>query len=76
MVKDHPIFSLFVSGSSTGCANPFSVPSAIAMCLWNRGVDASLVGILVVSVTGPHASHTGLPVYNKLMDPIALRDLQ
>ena len=80
MVKDHPVFELFVSGSSSG------VESAFFCTLCERDVSIAAKGVReivrhftsdkhrLLDVT--YRVHQGLQVYNKLLDPMELSESQ
>ena len=80
MVKDHPVFELFVSGSSSG------VESAFFCTLCERDVSIAAKGVReivrhfssdkhwLLDVT--YRVHQGLQVYNKLLDPMELSETQ
>ena len=80
MVKDHPVFELFVSGSSSG------VESAFFCTLCDRDVSIASKGVREIvrhfssdkhwflDVT--YRVHQGLQVYNKLLDPMELSESQ
>ena len=80
MVKDHPVFELFVSGSSSG------VETAFFCTLCQRDVYIAAKGeceILRHFASDKHWSleviyrvHQGLQVYNKLLDPMELSEAQ
>ena len=80
MVKDHLVFELFVSGSSSG------VESAFFCTLCERDVSIAAKGVReimrhfssdkhwLLDVT--YRVHQGLQVYNKLLDPMELSESQ
>ena len=80
MVKDHPVFGLFVSGSCSG------VESAFFCTLCERDVSIAAKGVReivrhfssdkqrLLDVT--YRVHQGLQVYNKLLDPMELSESQ
>ena len=76
MVKDDPVYSLFVSGSSTGC--PWSFNCMI--CHRNVSMKTLGAGELDRHFGTPkhwnadvtYRVHNGLPVYNRLRDPMLL----
>ena len=76
MVTDDPVYSLFVSGSSTGC--PWSFYCMI--CHRNVSMKTRGAGELDRLFGTPkhwnadltYRVHNGLPVYNRLRDPMVL----
>ena len=80
MVKDHPVFEQFVSGSSSG------VETAFFCTICQRDVSIATKGFrensrhfasdkhLVLDET--YRVHQGLQVYNKLLDPMEVSDVQ
>ena len=80
MVKDHPIFELFVTGSSSG------VETAFFCTLCQRDVSIATKGVREISrhfssdkhwlLDATYRVHQGLQVYNKLLDPMELSDAQ
>ena len=80
MVKDHPVFELFVSGSSSG------IDSAFFCTLCQRDVSIAAKGVReitwhfasdkhwILDVT--YRVHQSLQVYNKLLDPMELSESQ
>ena len=80
MVKDHPVFELFVSGSSSGIENAFFCT------LCQRDVSIATKGVRELTrhfssdkhwpLDVTYRVHHGLQVYNKLLDPMELNDAQ
>ena len=80
MVKDHPVFELFVSGSSSG------VETAFFCAICERDVSIATKGVREISrhfasdkhwlLDVTYRVHQGLQVYNKLLDPMELSDAQ
>ena len=80
MVKEHPAFELFVSGSSSG------VETAFFCTICQRDVSIATKGIREISrhfssdkhwaLDVTYRVHQGLQVYNKLLDPMELSDAQ
>ena len=80
MVKDHPVFELFVSGSSSG------IDSAFFCTLSQRDVSIAAKGVREITrhfasdkhwlLDVTYRVHQGLQVYNKLLDPMELSESQ
>ena len=80
MVIDHPVFELFVSGSSSGIENAFFCT------LCQRDVSIATKGVRELTrhfssdkhwpLDVTYRVHHGLQVYNKLLDPMELSDAQ
>ena len=80
MVKDHPVVEQFVSGSSSG------VETAFFCTICQRDVSIATKGIRENSrhfasdkhwvLDETYRVHQGLQVYNKLLDPMEVSDVQ
>ena len=66
MVKDHPVFELFVSGSSSG------IDSAFFCTLCQRDVSIAAKGVREITRHFASDKHW----YNKLLDPMELNESQ
>ena len=80
MVKGHPVFELFVTGSSTGVATSFYC----TICERDVSMESRGVGELARHFLGvrhwnrdiTYRVHHDMPVFNRLMDPIELSTAQ
>ena len=80
MVRGHPVLELFVSGASTGSENHFFC----TICHKDVSMETGGAGELVRHFSGlrhwqadvTYRVHQGLPVFNKLMDPLELSESQ
>ena len=80
MVKDHPVFELFVTSSSSG------VETAFFSTICERDVSIATKGVREISrhfasdkhwlLDVTYRVHQGLQVYNKFLDPMELSDSQ
>ena len=78
MVRGHPVLELFVSGSSTGSDKSFFC----TICHRDVSMETRGAGELTRHFSGDrhwqadvtYRVYQGLPVYNRLMDPIELSD--
>ena len=79
-VRGHPVLELFVSGASTGSEKHFFC----TICHKDVSMETRDAGELVRHFSGPrhwqadvtYRVHQGLPVFNKLMDPLELSESQ
>ena len=80
MVRGHPVLELFVSGSSTGSDKLFFC----TICHRDVSMETRGAAELTRHFSGDrhwqadvtYRVHQGLPVYNKLMDPLELSETQ
>ena len=80
MVRGHPVLELFVSGASTGSEKHFFC----TICHKDVSMETRGAGELVRHFSGhrhwqadvTYRVHQGLPVFNKLMDPLELSESQ
>ena len=80
IVRGHPVLEHFVSGSSTGSEKHFFC----TICHKDVSMETRGAGDLVRHFSGPrhwqtdvtYRVHQGLPVFNKLMDPLELSESQ
>ena len=78
MVRGHPVLELFVSGASTGSEKHFFC----TICHKDVSMETRGAGELVRPFSGrrhwqadvTYRVHQGLPVFNKLMDPLELSE--